>query len=43
MENIVTTEQLKNMFSQLIEEDIRIDIDKEMEELKIPEEENFLE
>lgn len=42
MENKVTTDQLKQMFSDLIEEEIRLDIDKEMEELKIPDEENFL-
>jgi hypothetical protein len=42
MENKVTKEQLKQMFTGLIQEEIILDIDKEMADLKIPDEEDFL-
>ncbi|MFZ9741182.1 MAG: hypothetical protein ACO3CQ_04760 [Candidatus Nanopelagicaceae bacterium] len=41
-EKEVKVEDLKNMFNGLIDDPTKLDIDKEMEDLKIPEEEDFL-
>lgn len=41
MENKVTVEQMKAIFQDIIEP-VTLDIDKEMEQLKIPEEKDFL-
>lgn len=41
MDNQVNIEQMKDMFKNLIDP-VVLDIDKEMEELKIPEDKDFL-